>query len=113
MAYLTFGVQASMIGVALLDLQVLSGASFDTVTILVTGRAVGYGIGSVTSGFLDTKVNTQLTIMVSSLTGAATHVGIPFCKSFWIMVLLNHIAGISCGIIDNGENREHFLNKDS
>lgn len=100
-AYLCMGIQSSIIGVALLDLQVLSSATFDTVTLLVTGRALGYGFGSVAGGFLDAKCNTQLTIMLSQFIGAVVHVGIPLCRIFWLMVLLNLIAGISCGVVDN------------
>lgn len=97
------GIQSSIIGVALLDLQVLSGATFDTVTLLVTGRALGYGFGSVAGGFLDAKCNTQLTIMLSQFIGAVVHVGIPLCRTLWLMIVLNLIAGISCGVVDNRE----------
>ena len=101
MSYICMGLQSSVIGVALLDLQTLTGSNFDTITLIVTGRALGYGTGSVVGGFLDERFNTQFMMMVSLFIGSAVHFGIPLCRSLIPMIMLNLIAGISCGIADN------------
>ena len=102
LAYMVVGVQSSIIGVALLDLQVLSGASLDSITFLVTGRCVGHALGSVVAGLIENKLHPQLIIFYALLISAASNIAMPLPISIYGMVLAFGISGFSGGVTDNG-----------
>lgn len=45
LAYVCLGLHSSVIGVSLLDLRVLAGCDLNEITLVVTGRAIGYASG--------------------------------------------------------------------
>lgn len=101
--YICLGLHSSVIGVALLDLKVLAGCDLNQITLTVTGRAIGYAAGSVISGFIDSYINTQLTLMVCLFAGAVIHVAIPLARSLLLMAILCGFAGFSNGVADCGK----------
>lgn len=103
LCYICIGLQGSLHGITLLDLQVLAECTFNQISLTVTGRSIGYAIGSIISGYIDTKMNTQLTLSIFLLVSASTQVVIPFCKELSIMIIIYSIAGIATGILDCSE----------
>lgn len=99
LAYLCIGLQTSA-SVALLDLQVLAGCTFQQITLILTGGSIGYATGSVMAGFMEAKFNPQSAIAINLLVDAVVYFCFPFCRSIYLMVALSAIGAISNGFLD-------------
>lgn len=99
LAYLSIGLQTSS-SVALLDLQVLAGCTFQQITLIITSGSIGYATGSVLAGFMEAKFNPQAAIAFNLLIDAIVYFSFPFCRSLYIMLVLYGIGAISNGFLD-------------
>lgn len=104
-AYLCVGLQSAIIGVAILDLQIMVQSSLESVTFIVTGRCLGHGLGSVFAGFMENKINPQLFLMYSLIISAAAIATMPFYTSIYPLIAAFSTTGFINGIMDNGKQR--------
>lgn len=108
LSYVCLGLQTSA-SVALLDLQVLAGCTFQEITLILTGGSIGYACGSVVAGFIESKLNPQLMISFATLISALVQFGYPLSRTVYLMVALSVVCGFAGGIMDCCEFYLHWL----
>lgn len=97
------GLQAGVIGPSLLDLAVLVQCRFDQITYMVTGRSVGYAIGSITAGLIASRTNPQLVLCLTLLISALFHFAMPLAGTLNLLLSLITLTGIVNGITDTSK----------
>lgn len=101
--YACVGLQAGVIGPSLLDLSVLVQCQFDQITYMVTGRSVGYAIGSITAGVIARRTNPQMVICLTLLVSALFHFAMPVTKTLNLIIVLITLTGIVNGVTDTSK----------
>lgn len=70
---------------------------------MVTGRSVGYAIGSIIAGLIAPRSNPQMVISATLLIAALFHFAMPLTKTLNLMIALITLTGIVNGMTDTSE----------
>ena len=103
LGFACIGLQAGVIGPSLLDLRILVSCDFTQITYMVTGRSVGYAIGSITAGLIAPRTNPQMVLCLTLLISAMFHFAMPITKALSLMLALITLTGIVNGMSDTSK----------
>lgn len=117
-SFVTVGMGLTIVGPTLLDLSQQTRSSLTLVSACLTARSGGYVIGSVLSksnlllvcdrcnriavGIMYSRVNFQLTAVITQLLGAVCNMGVPFVTQITILIPVFVLTGVFQSIYETG-----------
>ena len=100
MAFTAVGLQGGMCGPSLLDLQILTSATFEQISWVVTSRSVGFALGSASFPILSPFFNVQLIMGSMAGLSAACHFIIPYVMNIIWCIFFEGLSGLANGLND-------------
>ncbi|CAH1785779.1 unnamed protein product [Owenia fusiformis] len=99
-AFIGLGITLSVLGPTVLDLRDKTGVTTSEISIVFTGRSLGFLMGSIIGGALIDRFNQTLVIAFSLLLGAVAVTITPWFTQLALVVTALGFLGISSGILD-------------
>ncbi|KAL3841363.1 hypothetical protein ACJMK2_019521 [Sinanodonta woodiana] len=103
-SFFVLGLCISIPGPTLLDLGERVHADTGPMTLVFTGRSLGYLVGSILGGVLFDHFNKQLLLFFTLFVASFATVAVPWSLTLTVLALLIAIQGIAMGVLDTGGN---------
>ncbi|XP_060082930.1 sodium-dependent glucose transporter 1-like [Ylistrum balloti] len=104
--YMILGWTTGQLGPILLDLSLITNVSLEATATYIIILGVGYILGSFLGGMVYEKLSRPLTLFFTCLVLAAFEFTIPYCRQYWIMMIILFLDGTCEGAIDTIANTE-------
>ncbi|OWF48975.1 sodium-dependent glucose transporter 1 [Mizuhopecten yessoensis] len=103
---MTQGWTTGQLGPILLDLALITNVGLEATSTYIIIIGVGYILGSFLGGMVYERLSRPLTLFFTCLILAAMEFSIPYCRQYWIMMIILFLNGACEGIIDTVANTE-------
>ncbi|KAK3608535.1 hypothetical protein CHS0354_010394 [Potamilus streckersoni] len=103
-SFFVLGLCISIPGPTLLDLGERVHADTGPMTLVFTGRSLGYLVGSILGGVLFDHFNKQLLLCFTLFVASFATVAVPWSLTLTVLALLIAIQGVAMGVLDTGGN---------
>ncbi|XP_015793696.1 sodium-dependent glucose transporter 1-like [Tetranychus urticae] len=99
-SYAGLGSVITLLGTSLLDYQILTSQSFQTIVYLVQIRSVGYILGSISAHFIEKYFNQILILTISNFVLGCALIATPFFENIIGLFIATLVIGITFGILE-------------